>query len=86
MPWYRRRVLVSPMPRGAMVSLVFFSKTQPDEQADMILKQPKPMIVADICPSCGGTGKAVRPHPKNVIRLSVPDCQRCKGAGRMKPY
>jgi hypothetical protein len=28
----------------------------------------------------------VRPHPKNVIRLSVPDCQRCKGAGRMKAY
>jgi hypothetical protein len=63
-----------------------FLETQPDEQADMILKKPKPMIVADICPSCGGTGKAVRPHPKNVIRLSVPDCQRCKGAGRMKPY
>ena len=52
----------------------------------MILKKPRPMIVADICPSCGGTGKAVRPHPKNVIRLSVPDCQRCKGAGRMKAY
>jgi DnaJ-class molecular chaperone len=51
----------------------------------MILKKPKPTITVDLCPACGGTGKAVRPRPKTIMRHSVPDCPRCKGAGRLKP-
>jgi len=51
----------------------------------VILKKPKPVVVREFCKACGGTGKAVRPHPKNSIRLSLPDCPRCNGQGRIKP-
>lgn len=53
--------------------------------ASLILKKPKPVVVKEFCQACGGTGKAVRPHPKNGIRLSLPDCPRCNGQGEIKP-
>ena len=71
------------MPHGAVVSLALFS---PEGWiGDVILKNPKPIVAKDFCQACGGTGKAVRPHPKNSIRLSLPDCPRCNGAGRIRP-
>jgi hypothetical protein len=61
------------------------SLRQKKGSASVIFKKPKPAVTKDFCQACGGTGKAVRPHPKNVVRLSLPDCPRCNGAGRAKP-